>query len=359
MLTIFINGIQYLGFIDFRCYRSIKDFCGAFSFITSTEYSKDFPIKKGDRVVIKANNTKIFTGYVEKITPSTDATKNEVEIEGRSITCDLVDSTLTGTLNNTRNIDLKVLIERVLKEIGATDIKVISKVGILKVASFDDDNIAENCFSYLEKIAKKMNVLLTTNADGNIEIVRAGKNKLPNILLSQVGNIESNILNINYEDNDANRFYKYVVISEEEDEYTGQKTKNIGISFDTQIRKSRQLVILTDNVLNKKECKARGDWENNYRKAMSFNYTCELAGFTYNGKDIFEVNDIINLQDFNNNIKSDVLIESIEYIVSDKAYIKLTLKDSNAYTLTINNIKILGKKYAKEIKQNDIPRLYF
>jgi len=173
MLKLYINGQQYLGYTDFRCYKSIKDFCGSFEITTSTEYQQDYPLKIGDAINVKVLEKNILTGYVDWIVKNIDSSNNNISIKGRSKTSDIVDSTLVSNNKNNKGIDFKVIIERILKSIGITNISVISKVGVLKVLSYDTENVAENAFDFLEVMARKLNVLLTTNGDGNIEIVRA------------------------------------------------------------------------------------------------------------------------------------------------------------------------------------------
>ena len=65
-LRIRLNGVDYENFISGQLVRSIETVGSAFNLTSSIGVNTQFPIKKGDRVEMLADDSLVLTGFVEK-----------------------------------------------------------------------------------------------------------------------------------------------------------------------------------------------------------------------------------------------------------------------------------------------------
>lgn len=168
MIFMEINGKKYFGFKSCKITIDMEMACRGFEFVTTSQGSIQTPVKTGDAVGIWINQSKKITGFVDKITPSWGKDKHDILIEGRSNTCDIVDSTVTGNLDIAAPISLQNVFKKVLAQLNITGIAIVLNN---KLKSFSEEdiqgkqdnqfgeivaaNIAENAFDFLEKYCKK------------------------------------------------------------------------------------------------------------------------------------------------------------------------------------------------------------
>ena len=330
MIKVLKNGINYSGWKSLNVSRSLTNLCASFNLTSSVEYLQNYPIKASDEIQIFINDTKFFTGYVEIIDKEISAASNDISISGRDKTSDLVDSTLEGNLTFSKGQGFSVILKKMIDEIGS-DIEIIENVNAGTTTEKIEVGVAENCLAKLREIGMKKQIFFVSNEDGNIEIIRGSSSGIPNILLLEKDNIQSNIKNASVSWNLSTRFRNYVVKSQ-----TNSSTENKGIANDNDIRAGRKLTILADSSLTIEECRNLAVFEKNNRKAMSFNYNCEVADFTYDGTNIYELNKIIKVIDKVNDINAKLLISGLEFNVDNLNGLttRFSLVDPLAYGIT-------------------------
>jgi len=351
-----VDGVIYENIVDIRVRRSMTEFCGAFTMSATNESTsiselRNFPIKPKSRIRIYIDDTPVLTGYIDSITIKVSASGGyELSINGRDITQDLFDSSLQGNIEFKNSISFKKIIERVLTNLGATDIKVIDNVGNLddfKTSELVSGSIDETAFEFLNKLAKKRQVLISTNGEGNITISRSSTDNVGGELRLTLGDNENNIIDASNPIDNTGRFNKYNIFSQDNissgfGDFQDVVNKEAS-STDEEIRATRIINIIPENSCNTKDCQNRAIWERNFRKAKSNSVSCTVKDFYADeeNKKLWEVNKLVNTKIDLLGIYTDFLIKTVEFSQGNNEIItSLELVDKNAYTLESNLEKL-------------------
>lgn len=344
-ITIEIDGINFEDFETGIVSRRFDEFCGTFDFKCSKDDADDFNIDEQSYCTIYVNDKKVMTGVIDKVSPSEDANSSSVNITGRDITCDIVDSTLPTSISLSGEFDLVTVVEKVIEALELQDlIKVINNIPDLKKFTSADvvsSEIDKNAFEFLNEYAQKVSAILITDEDGNIVITRAGEKTVPDKILNQFGNPENNVLSSSAGYDFSERYYKYIVVSQsnattEKKEITLDSVSQKGIAYDEAARKSRVKVIKADNSCNSETCQEIATLEANVRRANSLKYNCSVAGYQLNNGDLYSINTLMTVIDDDNFIESQLMVKSVSFEFGDGSITNLEFAPLDAYTLQAN-----------------------
>ena len=362
IFSIVINGNRYnLGFSSIEVNRSIDDFCGTFKFKTINNLPKNtkFPITRMANCSIFLDDVQIMNGYVEVIEDEADDGSHEITISGRDITCDIVDSKII-----LKDIKPPYTVKTVVDEILA----ILNLTGLIKLvgdspseaSQLHSSDDAESCFDILAEIAAKKSYLLTTNGDGNIQLLRATDETQYKTILSFIpgqGNIKKR--SIKYDD--SKRFNSYRLINQGSvltDAVFGIKRTNLqdkkdnitAINYtitDPLVRNSRILTFKPDDSSGAADAKKRCTWEMTYRKSEAFVYTCTVKGlYAQNDDDMWKINRLVRVIDQSEGLDTVLLIKAVKFTqsVDEGGQTELTLVDKLAFYADIDKILEKEKK---------------
>lgn len=344
-ITIEIDGVNFEDFETGGVSRRFDEFCGTFDFKCSKDDADDFNIDEQSYCTIYVNGKKVMTGVIDKVSPSEDANSSSVNITGRDITCDIVDSTLPTSISLSGEFDLVTVVEKVIEALELQDlIKVINNIPDLKKftpADVVSSEIDKNAFDFLNEYAQKVSAILITDEDGNIVITRAGEKTVPDKILNQFGNPENNVLSSSAGYDFSERYYKYIVVSQsnattEKKEITLDSVSQKGIAYDEAVRKSRVKVIKADNSCNSETCQEIATLEANVRRANSLKYNCSVAGYQLNNGDLYSINTLMTVIDDDNFIESQLMVKGVSFEFGDGSITNLEFAPLDAYTLKAN-----------------------
>lgn len=346
-----VDGVLYENLLEIRVRRDMTEFCGTFSMSATNENAKltdlsNFPIKPTSKINIYIDEFPVMTGYVDTISVNLSEGEYTLSINGRDITQDILDSSLIGNTEFTNKISFKKVIERVLQNLNISDIKVIDNISNLdnfKTSELISGSVDETAFDFLNKLAKKRQVLLGTDGEGNITISRASTENIDGELRNIIGDNENNVFLATNNIDSVSRFNKYNIYSQDNvssgfDDFQDVPSKTASAT-DTEIRASRQLNIITENSCNTTDCKNRAIWESNYRKARANVTSCSVEGFYANetNKTLWQVNKLVNTKIELLGIYTDLIIKSVEFSQTNEELVtNLEIVDKNAYTLGLN-----------------------
>lgn len=285
-LSAVVNGVVYTRAKEVRVERSIRNFNGWFTIVSSADELDRFPIRIGDRVQIIAGLTDVlFTGFVERLRIRQDAGTHDIIVSGRDITADLVDSALV-TKQFAGPIAFDGLVNRVMQEQGAIyplDVQVAS-LGRINETELISGEIGETAFEFLERYARRVQVLMTTSEDGAVSILRGGQ-AVTGISLQHVPGLPGNNLIMSEIDlNYTNRFNQYSCLSQisPAGQSEGVSTRDLvtqsGSSIDGDIRSSRFHEFKAETAMDSAACGERAKLENNLMQAKAFRYRGVLQG---------------------------------------------------------------------------------
>ena len=349
----FATGRPYENFLDISVQIALDSLVGEFQFeATSTPVQQeDFPIKAGQACRILINNVAVIVGFVEVISVSHDALEHSITIQGRDKTADVVDSTLGGEFGkNQQTISLVQFTKEVLAKAGIDGIDVATTVDNMKsfgVGEILDAETGDSVFSYLEQYARKRQVLLTTDSNGNILYQQAsGIADSGTQLISLPNNGSNNILSA-FVTNDISKLYhQYFVRSQSNLGAANlpgipdaeQSTSEQGIAaFDSIIRSSRILNMIADTSSSSGDCTERALWQRNISRAQAFQYNAIVQGHTTPDGMPWKLNRLINIRDTYCDVDGDLLLNSIEWKFSNKSgsITSLGFVPKDSYTLEI------------------------
>ena len=351
-IVIEIDGKNLSDYIDGNVNIQLDQFCNSFSFTTTKTLQGEYNIFPEDECKIFINDKVAITGVIDSVSPSEDADSSTVSVSGRDRTCDIVDSDLPEGISLSGDFTLVTVIEKVLTALGLTDIKVVNQIEDLRAFTKADIVSAEvdkNCFDFINEYAQKVSAILTTNAEGNIVITRAGTDRYSDKLLNDIGNEENNIISSSAGYDYSQRYYKYIVYSQSNanTQTTNVSIDNVaqkGIAIDDEIRESRVMVIKANNACGSSNCQEIATLEANVRRANSLKYSCEVYGFESNDKQLWKVNKLIQVYDVDNDIDSELLIKGVTFNIGNNgSTTSLELALADAYTLQASLDEVNGR----------------
>ncbi len=343
-MRIEVNGIEYSGFISSSAEIRLDALSNSFSF-TSAGIA---PFKIGDPCRIIVNDKTVITGHIEIINGSGDATSREITYSGRDKTGDLVDSNIGALSDLGTSISLKTIIEKVISNIDST-LKVIDQVSPKNFNPAEDiasPEPGDNAFDFIEKLARKRQVILTSNSDGNIVIVDTPGDNLIHALQNVLGADNNNVKSFSFSYDETGRYNLYKMVSSLNPtalSFSGATNNSdvvnqSGNVTDKAIRAGRQLVITAEGSYSNTENNTRAEWEQRIRQARGRLYSAVVQGFTPPGSsDLWQVNTIIGVLDDFAGISAEMLINSIVFSLSEDggSTTTLSLVEQNAYNLQL------------------------
>ena len=343
-----VAGIKYEGFTDIAVNSAMENFCSSFSFSTTVKETKlgrvinDIKLSQQAKVYIDDNL--LITGFIEDLDKEVSANSHSKTASGRDIGGDIIDSDIKQKSYNQRNFEL--LCNLVLKDNGFT-IKVINKVGLLKLEAKETIKTeqGQSIFSFLDKYAKKLQVLLKMDNNGNLTIIREDDSVVKNMLINNYTS-DTNILSSRLKLTTVDRFNVVEVYSQGNNKtHTKTSISQKGTATDSQIRKTRRKILTMDTASESKSLKALAEWNINVRRAKGSRYTCKTLGFYSSNNTLWQPNTLVDIVDYDMEVQGTFLIQGVEFSQSlQGSFTTLDIVEQGSFTL--KGVKNLGNSFA-------------
>jgi len=348
MITIEIQGVRFEGFESISVFKSVETISGSFTFFATSNNVTTFPIKRSDSCKIFINNEPVINGFVDTVKVDYNASTHSIVVSGRDRTSDIIDSTVVGDKEFSPPTALTTIISSTLRDNGLSDIAVINNAGTIE--NFPEgtqysSSFGQTVFEFIETYARKRQVLLTTNGNGDLVLTRSGTVEaatvLENRLNSQFNNIKSG--NISYTNDTL--FNKYVVQSQQNpaalslgaDVSLGNVPNQVGSATDGSIRTSRQTEITSNSSDNTVDLDNLAIWTRNISKARATSFSVVAQGFHQDANQtrLWIPNEIVKVNDDFADVNATLLIKSVQYDLSlnEGSLTTLDLVSQDAYTL--------------------------
>jgi prophage tail gpP-like protein len=346
-LSLILNGEKYHNFVQAQVTRDMDDAASSFSFTATTNGNwRAIPVVEGDIISVDADNTKILTGYVDEYEMSYSGDNHSIKVSGRSLTSDLIDSTV-GPVPEYKKINLIDLCKEVAADFRTS---VISNVDKKDIPDFEDilsPETGQTGFEFLESFARKRQVLLTDDENGNLVLTRA-TDKVSDIAIKSVlGAIDNNVISASRKVNTANLYHEYIAQSQmnpinlQEFDTSYDLTSEVGKAFDGTIRQERRYEFYTeettdftgtpDSIFTLRD---RAQWELSIRRARNFTYRCIVFGHSSNGI-VWQPNMLHQITDEKANLNGIYLCKKViySYGLDTGSITSLDFTTKKAYTL--------------------------
>ena len=307
MITLRVAGIDYTNFTSASVAIRLDALCNTFTFDAAAPEGKSLPFLGGEACEVAVDGEKVLTGYIEVIDASYSASDHTISISGRDKTGDLLDSSI-DVISDISGVTLKQLIERVIKQIGL-DIKVIDNINpdaFSKAEDLASPEAGDNAFQFIEKYARKRQVMLTSDADGNIVIDSNSGISATGAVQHLLGATDNNVVECRFSYDTTGRFNSYKMASSLNPVTLGASSNDLGALvaqsggvLDPAIRKTRQLILVSEVPYSSKQCIERARWESDVRKARGLRYTCTVNGFRVGGEgtELWQINRLYQITD--------------------------------------------------------------
>jgi prophage tail gpP-like protein len=296
------NGIVINQVNDFTLNKSIENFCGSFSFTITQSTVNKVKIRQGADIVIYIAGELVFTGLVEAIEHNQGFNQHSLAISGRDKTAELIDSYILP--KQYKQNDFLKLIRIVLDDNGYNDIKIESDIKTLPKL-LGQSFVAEKdqkIFDFFDKLAKLINVILITDAYGDIIITREGADLAVGNLNIASNNI--NILNSSLSV-DSNETYKYIrIIGSQKTDLSKKRLKQKVEFTDERASTKKRLIVSIGNNANRQTLESVANWYMAVKRGKGARYNTEVRGFLTNITSglLWQPNTILLLKDQANNI---------------------------------------------------------
>lgn len=320
MLEIRHNGIPYTLWESATFNRSLDANCGQFSITSSNPFDPSYPLRIGDRVQIIINGISVINGFIDKVTASGDLDGHRLSIMGRDKVSDLIDSSVPDSVKSMKGpISLKAMAERIIKALGA-GIKVIDDTGGIEDFGAGDLQAAESgakCMDFLVSFARKRQVYLITNGNGDLVIFKPRNQKVITPLLHRHNGAANNVKTASLDLDISARYAKYVVrtqsntASDPDAGYDAKSVSVTGQALDPEIRSSRYLEIQGEQSMTAAEGTERANEESNLRRAKGLQYTATLHGDSQNDGSPWDIGFLADVFDDYNGVRGELLMFAI------------------------------------------------
>lgn len=325
-ISIEVNGLVYENFDNASVYRSVDTVSGKFSFETTANIRKVFPIGAGAGCTIRIGQQVVMVGYVDTVSVNYSPESHSISITGRDRTADLNDSTIGPGIDFSGPITLENICRKTLDTMGLSDIAVYDRTG--GISTFDQSELVsaeidKNGFEFLESYARQRQVFLMGDGAGNIMIARSGTGGPVAAIQNVIGKSNNNVLEASYSDNREQRFslYSYdaqqspASIFEESNEVIANQT---GQATDGDIRETRRLYQKLEESGVSQTASERAAWEANIRRSRGKKYSAKVQGFYSDSarRNLWTPNQIVSVNDDFTDIHANMMIWSVEYSYS-------------------------------------------
>lgn len=342
-----VNGIRYGRFTEASAVISLDSIARGFSFTAVSTEGLPLPFKGGEPCRVIVDSDPILDGFIELVSVDYDARGHSITIEGRSKTGDIVDSSLQGKEINAP-ISLQKIIEGVISEIGL-DIAVIDNTTIEDFNEAEDKigpAVGENAFDFIERLARKRQVLLTSDGDSNVVITRSEPTQIDVNLQNVVQSNSNNIISGSVSYDRTQRFRDYFVKSQ-------QNTSSLvfggsasladvvdqgGVALDDEVRGGRQLVMKAEKASSNDQATERAIWEANIRRTRSQVYSSTVNEYRTQSGELWSTNKLVTITDEFADINARMLINSIsfKFDITQGRKTVLGFVDKDAYQVEIS-----------------------
>jgi prophage tail gpP-like protein len=345
-----VNGVPYDFFTDAQVSIRLDALSRQFSFGATAVAGTLLPFRGGEACRVLDGDDVMLTGYIERLDVDYGTTRHTIAVSGRDKCGDVVDSALTATGDFQPPITLKRVIQKGLADIGAR-ITVIDNAGtesFKKASDLVAPEPGQNAFEFIEALARKRQVLLTSNGDGDLVLTRAATTRSTGALQNKVGAEDNNIIASSSSYDGTGRFKTYTILAQPGplptfsagDIGTGGTNQSASFTDDGKdVRDGRQWASQPETAMVRTDALARAKWEANLRKARGRLYSATVQGFrTYPGGPLWEVNTVVPVVDDFAGIGGEMLISGVSFALDEQqgSTTTLTLVPTNAYTLQLN-----------------------
>lgn len=347
-----VDGTRYGNFVGAEAVLRLDALSRTFGFEATSSQAQPLPFRGGESCLVFADGEQILDGFIELVNVDGDGGSHKIDVQGRDRTADLLDSGL-GRLSDLRApISLRAIVERVVAHLG-TDLDVLDLANPAPFTRAEDlaaPEPGENAFEFLEALARKRQVLLTSDGSGRLVISSAtGTVVDARIEHRRQGTSSNNVLTYSVSYDSTGRFNSYKSISQLNavalslggGDVSPSSVASQGTTktvTDGEVRRGRQLVLVGESSFSTAEGARRASWEANIRRARGKTYSATVHGYRNQAGLLWTPNTLVQVVDDFAGINDRMLVNSVTFSMSEGEgrTTTLALVEKDAYTLIVS-----------------------
>lgn len=330
-LRLVVNGNDYIGWYVQEFSRTMEDICGSFSLSVLHDADGSLQsfgeIVEGDRCELFLGDHLLMTGWVDASNPFYSRSDIGRKVEGRDITCDLVDSSARYQGGEWINADLA----RIASDLCATKgikVQVIGDVGA-PFAVFRIET-GETIGATLARAASYRGMMLFTSPEGHLVITQAGSERTSTQLRRG-----DNIIAAERSGGAQGLFYAYRIEGQDDANAFGtEATRLSGVAYDQAIRKTREIIVPAETGVDAGSYQMRAAHTAKQRRGRAFTYTYTVEDWLQDNGRPWVINERVDVDDPVMGLDmAECMIAGVNYKADrkDGKTVVLTLKPPSAF----------------------------
>lgn len=324
MIELVVDGTPFTDFISADVTTSIESMAGDYSF-TASSVNATPTFKKGDSIVASVDGEKKLTGFIDEVSGTDQEGNHTVTYSGRDKTGDFQDSQINiiDELRPSGALTLKRIIEAVISHLGS-DLLVIDNVN---PAAFDvaedriNTEVGQSTLDFIMPLARKRQVLLPSDSDGNIVIAQSQPIDSGATLQRLLRSNTNNIISQSWTLDDKKEFNKYI----HRGQLDPRALNSAGAASTTSVedqgaivtvsgpRVGRQRVIVEEGSYSSGQLKDRALWASQLAKARATRFSCVVQGHRNTAGALWEENTLVQINSEVADITRKMLINTITF----------------------------------------------
>lgn len=344
-MNLVIDGRSYTGFLSAEVESRMDALARRFKFVASTRTgTNDMPFRPGQTCQVLIDGERVLNGFIERIEFRTDQEGNTYTISGRDRMADVMDSNLPGL--DDVGLTVKQACQRVLSFLGV-------RAGVIDLANtgarpFEDslDIVApeptDTAFDFLSSVAKRRQVLLTSDGDANLVITQGIGLRVDQRLVNRADGVGNNLVAAEFIVDHSLRFGTYIVESQLNVAAIGQSGGSASareiagveatLADPDGIRASRVRSVTSESSYPPGDSRSRATWECNTARARSRQYVATVPSHRDRNGELWRPNTAPYVEDDFAGIKRRMLISGVKYIEDETGHTSiLTMTESGAF----------------------------
>ena len=316
-IELVINGKSYKGWQDVTITMAIDSLARGFRLQMGYDERGNFPdIKPDAPVEIYVNGFKRITGYIDDIDSQKTPQGHSRVVSGRSITRNIVDSSIHIKTNQLSNVTLEELCRRFCEK-TPLNITVINEAGALPKIPVVRWSDGARWGRVMQDEARKVGVTIRDDADGNIVLTKPRTRSSRGAIAEGSGGKElkdSNIESWRVVRSCQQRFSHYVIKGRENPKDGRAGNQKLGEAQDEGIQSFRPIIIKAEGDVTNEIAKERAEFEARRRLGLSYQVSVTVSGWRHQSDgEPWEVDELVPVSILTENINAPLIARRVTH----------------------------------------------
>lgn len=324
----------------------------------ANDFYKDYSVSL---LPSKNSQTKILTGWIDKVITQLSSEGLTIVMTGRDKTCDLVDCTIESETLEWIGYSVERIANEWCSPFGI-EVDLQTDKGDSIIDSMNPSPDQKVADAFIKFVAKKKGFLAITDEDGRLVL----EDKGGGLILSPL-RIGGNVVTASYMCDYSKRFSKLKILNHKDkspsifgSEFSkkvkedGASSKTSGVSIDNSMTRYRPIALQSIGNSDDSTCESESDWRMKMSMASSYTLSVKVNGWVGESGDLWRVNRGVycELQDLN--LPSGImLIKTVNFTLdSSGTFTNMELIHDDAYSEY--NTNKTGKKAKKDTAESRI-----